>query len=360
MATPTRPPGTDAARFALPAPRPAGVRVRGAGRTSSATVGALSARTGELTVPALRGALRAGVPLEITLSDTWMGPVRLAADVTDVTGDDVVVELSDRRSARRSAAFLVGEVERFRFSDLGAAGVRSRRLDRFLHVDRLTGDDPLDDALDLRLLANQHFGRLTDVADSSTLADRFDRASVNLVCRLGSKAVGTGRVVVNGGDRSLSELEEESGGLPEHLWADGFVEASRVAVHPDYRGHGVFCALARGIGAATFDARARYIVLDSIDKLVPIYEKIGAVRLGITKKHQWSDEIEHVLAIDLCAGLGRFDRNALYWQVTFGSLVSRPPRHARELARRVPRGAAVLAAKSGMGRLQSLASRSTF
>jgi hypothetical protein len=131
-------------------------------------------------------------------------------------------------------------------------------------------------------------------------------------------------------------------------------------VHPDYRGHGVFCALARTIGAVTLDAGVRYIVMDSIERLLPLYRRLGAEPLGITKKHQWSDELEHVLAIDLSKGVGRFDRNALYWQVAFGAVVSDPPPYARELARRLPMGPAVLAAKSRLGRLQSRRSRAPF
>jgi hypothetical protein len=352
--------GLDTPRYPLPAPYAAEVRVRGDGRAGAATVHALSPRSGELTAPALRGAVRAGSVLDLTLPATWLGRLRLTGLVTGVRGEVVVVGFHDRESVRRSSAVLVGEVESFRFRELEAAGVRSRHLDRFLTVATVTGDEPLTEALDLRLLANQHFGRLLGLESSETLADRFDAVSVNLVCRLGRKAVGTGRIVFNGGDRSLSELEEESGGLPEHLWRDGFVEASRVAVHPCYRGHGVFCALARVIGAVTLGAGVRYIVMDSIDKLLPLYRRIGAEPLGITKKHQWSDELEHVLAIDLCRGVGRFDRNALYWQVVFGPVVRDPPPYARELARRVPLGPAVLGAKSWLGRLQSQRSRTEF
>lgn len=361
MLLPTGPPTVSARRHLLPAPYAAEVRLRGGGRAAGgATVHALSTRTGELSAPALGRTLAAGSVVDLTLPDTWLGRVRLSAQVCAVRGDDVVVEFRDRRSVRRSGALLVGEIESFRFRELEAAGVRARRLDRFLAVGTLPAGDPLTEALDLRLLANQHFGRLADLDTGAALADRFDEVSVHLLCRLGRKAVGTGRVVLNRGDRSLSELEEESGGLPEHLWRDGFVEASRVAVHPDYRGHGVFCALARAIGDVTFDARVRYIVLDSIDRLVPLYERIGARRLGITKKHQWSDEAEHVMAIDLCDGVGRFDRNALYWQVVFGLLLSDPPPHAHEMARRVPLGTAVLGAKSRMGRLQTRRSRAPF
>lgn len=357
MPIPTGPPaagGVDDRPYVLPAPLAAEVRTRG-GR-AAATVHALSPRAGGLTLPGQR----VGAVLQITLPATWLGRLDLTAQVTAVRNDRVEFALRDRRSVRRSSAYLVGEIESFRFRELERAGVRSRRLDRFLGVSTLTGDDPLAEALDLRLRANQHFGRLTGLDSGAALADRFDAVSVNLVCRLGRKAVGTGRVVLNGGDRELSELEEESGGLPEHLWRDGFVEASRVAVHPDYRGHGVFCALARAIGEVTLDAGVRYIVLDSIDQLLPLYRRIGAEPLGITKKHQWSDETEHVLAIDLSQGLGRLDRNALYWQVVFGRVVSGSPPHARALARRMPMGPVVLGAKSWAGRLQDRRARAQF
>lgn len=363
MRTPTGPPaagGTDARPFALPRPYAAELHPRDGGPAVHGTLHALSPRSGELRADAAGPVPRAGSVVDLTLPDSWLGRTRLTARISGRWGDTVGFDLHDHRSVRRSGAVLVGEVDSFRFRELEAAGVRSWHLNRFLTVETRTGDDPITDALDLRLLANQHFGRLTELETGAALADRFDEVSVNLVCRLGRKAVGTGRVVLNQGDRSLSELEEESGGLPEHLWRDGFVEASRVAVHPDYRGHGVFCAVARAIGDAAFRARVRYIVLDSIDRLLPLYRRIGAVPLGITKKHQWSDELEHVLAIDLCDQVGRVGRNALYWQVVFGTLMSGPPPYARELAGRVPLGPAVLAAKSRLGRLQARRSRAQF
>ena len=347
----TGPPG----RLALPSPYVAAVHTRGGG-TGRAVVHALSPWSAELTA----AGLRVGAAIELILPDTWLGRLRLTGRVTGVRGDEVVVAFRDRASVRRGGALLVGEVESFDFGALAAAGVRSRSLDRFLTVTTMTGDDPLDEALDLRLRANQHFGRLLELDTGATLVDRFDAVSTNLVCHLGRKPVGTGRVVHNRGDRSLSELEEESGGLPEHLWRDGFVEASRVAVHPGYRGHGVFCALARTIGEVTLAAGVRYIVMDSIDRLLPLYRRLGAEPLGITKKHQWSDELEHVLALDLCRGVGRFDRNALYWQVAFGAVVGEPPPYARELARRLPLGPAVLGVKSRVGRLQPRRARAPF
>ncbi|QHC56134.1 hypothetical protein EV639_10554 [Rathayibacter tanaceti] len=317
----------------------------------------LSTRAGELRMPAARPGV--GTELRLEVESGWLGRVVLPARVTGLGGGDTVaVELLGRPASERSAALLVGTVDAFTFGHLRAAGVAPRRLDRFLVVDEVTDADAFRAALELRLQANQHFGRLTDVEGSEQLVDRWDTASVTLVARLGSKNVGSARVVVNNGDRELSELEHEcadTGGLPQRLWDEGFVEASRVGVHPQYRGHGVFCALARAIGRTALEVQARFVVLDSIDKLIPLYEHLGAERLGITKKHQWSEETEQVMAIDIRESLGRIGRNALYWQSVFGPLLADRSLDARAAMRGLSRsGRAVFRAKSAVGRLQQL------
>ncbi|GAA3753401.1 GNAT family N-acetyltransferase [Salinactinospora qingdaonensis] len=252
----------------------------------------------------------------------WLGRLRLRAQLTayreEPGGVRFAFRIVDRRSRQFCAIALAGTVEGFDFAALASCGVKPSRMTGYLTVQTVSDDATFRQALGMRLAGNRSFGRLSEVTDCTEVADHLDPHSVNFMCLLGNKVLGTGRVVVNAGDRALSEIEAETTGLPVHIWRGGFVEVSRLAIHPDARGAGVVVALFREVARMVFNLDCRYLVLDSIEKLAPSYEKIGAKRLPLTKTHPYSAEPVQVMAIDLCEQLGRVDRRWLYWQYVFG------------------------------------------
>ncbi|WP_371659210.1 GNAT family N-acetyltransferase [Streptomyces sp. NBC_00280] len=256
----------------------------------------------------------------------WLGGWRLNAQLTGCREEAAGVRFSfrivDRASVRASAVVLVGTDPGFGFAELRAAGVRPARVARYLTVRTVADDVTHRQALDVRLVGNRHFGRLTDVRDSVEVADRLDAHAVSFVCLLGEKPVGTGRVVVNTGNRALSEIETETVGLPVHIWRGRFVEVSRLAIDPEHRGAGVVVALFRETARLAFNLDCRYLVLDAIEKLVPAYEKIGGTRLPIVKTHPYSKETVHVMAIDMGRQLGVLGRRWPYWQYVFGPVLA--------------------------------------
>lgn len=265
-------------------------------------------------------------------------------------GDRHWFRVVDRGSFAAAVELLLEWAPSFSFLEAAALGVGSRRAARRVVAGVVHDAGSLRDALEVRLLANQSFGRLAGVRDPWDLLDDLDGHAVNVLCRLGRKPVGAGRVVVVGGDRSRSECER-SVALPDWLWRAGFVEVSRFAVHPGYRGANVIVELFREVARIALRLRARYLVLDCIDKLVPIYERIGARRLGLGKQHPYSSERVHLLYVDVLESLTRL-RRFLAWAVVFGPVV-RDPRNehllreyehtmgfAPRLAYRLKRGAA--------------------
>lgn len=247
------------------------------------------------------------------------GALRVQVTTYDASGR-YWFRVADQSSVARAALLLLRSASTaMSLSQLPAYGVSQRRGARELSVKVVDGDQ-LRDALHLRLLGNQAFGRLRDVHDESSLRDTLDDHAVNIVCYLGERAVGTGRVVLNGGDRSLSEIETEVG-LPDWLWERGFAEVSRVAIHPQFRGGAAMIELFREVARIGLTARCRYLVLDCIEKLVPTYQRIGARLLGREKRHPYSSETVHVMAIDLLDSLASLRGNLAYWVAVFGPVV---------------------------------------
>ncbi|MFE6162214.1 GNAT family N-acetyltransferase [Streptomyces sp. NPDC056486] len=319
----------------------------------------LSTYGGEFVTEDPGRCLSPGMSVDIDSWLPWLGHLRLRAQLTgcqeQLDGVHFQFALADRGSVRTAAIVLTGTSDGFGFGDLRDAGVRPSRVTKYLTVQTVSDTASFRQALDVRLVGNRRFGRLADVDDGTEVADHLDPHAVNFICLLGDKALGTGRVVVNSGSRALSEIENETTGLPVHIWRGGFVEVSRLAIHPDYRGAGVVVALFREVARLAFHLDCRYLVLDAIEKLVPVYQKIGAQRLPISKTHPYSKETVRVMAVDIAEQLGRLDRKWLSWQYVFGP----PVRHHLDTASphaltRFVRGLGVLpfALKRALSRVQ--------
>jgi hypothetical protein len=283
----------------------------------------LTAYRGEFTADDPGRCLAPGMVVTLTSWLPWTGELRLHAQIcacrSEPDGVRCVFRLINRESVETAAMLLVGTVDGFGFAALTALGVKPSRMTKYLSTQTVSDEVAFRRALGVRLLGNRNFGRLDAVDDATELADRLDPHSVTILCLLGEKAVATGRVVVNVGDHTLSEIEADTAGLPAHVWRHGFVEVSRLAIHPDFRGSGgINVALFREIARLSFHLDCRYLVLDAIAKLVPVYQRIGATRLNLTKTHPYSKETVHVMAIDISEQLGHFGRRWLSWQYVFG------------------------------------------
>jgi hypothetical protein len=195
-------------------------------------------------------------------------------------------------------------------------GLPTRGAQRYLTVVRVHTAAEMAEVCTLRRVANQLYGRRHDANDDASWTDGLDPASICILVRLGSKPVGTGRIVVNDGNRALSEIDAEVR-LPDWLREDGFVEVSRVAIDPDHRSSGIMIAIFREMGRLALELNCRHMVLDAIERLTPIYEKIGGQRLPIQAKHPYSDEPCNVVVVDIRKSLTTVDRRLLPWTYVF-------------------------------------------
>ncbi|MEE1886605.1 GNAT family N-acetyltransferase [Pseudomonas carassii] len=265
-----------------------------------------------------------GIDLELTLECRWSGTCRVRVQVTGVHLSDDQRSYSfrvlDPASSQALALLLLCQRERFSFDCLPAALRKSTAIDRLLAVNIVNANDLMHEVLACRLAANRHYGRLGDVESAWSLWDEFDPYSIHVAASLGSKCVGSGRVVVNDGHRGRCEIEVATP-LPQWLWDAGFVEMSRVAIHPEYAGHRVMLALLRELGRITLHLRSRYIVLDAIEVLVPIYVKLGARCLPIHKQHPYSGERVRIMYFDVGQLLASLDRGLLHWLYVFGPTI---------------------------------------
>ncbi|CDM60012.1 MULTISPECIES: GNAT family N-acetyltransferase [Rhizobium] len=251
----------------------------------------------------------------------WGGRFNIRGRVVhraELDGGSQLVIRPERVPDKAAAGWLaVCESDTFGIRQLRMNGLSARGAGRFLRISRCSTVADWHNVVRLRRIANQFFGRHQEADDDTIWTDELDDNSLSLLVWLGRNPVGTGRLVFNGGDRRLSEIEASSP-LPDWVWAERFLEVSRVAIDADHRSAGVMIAIFQEVGRIALETNCRYLVLDAIEKLVPIYEKVGAVHLPNTKKHPFSDETVHVMVIDIRRSLTSIDRRLLYWLAVFG------------------------------------------
>ena len=269
-------------------------------------------------------------------------------------GARIVLRMADPASVDRAAVLATCTAPGFGIHALWTYGLKPRGLMRHLRVVPVAGLADMATVYRLRRDANQFYGRRPDAHDPEAWADPLDACSILFLGLLGDKPIATARLVVNGGDRSRSELQALVP-VPEEFWEGGFVEVSRLVVHPDFRGNRIRLDMFREVERLALGLGVRYLLFDAIPKLAPLYEAVGGRRLPLTKKHQDSDEIEQVMYVDMRAILARVNRFSAVWLAGFGGTLGRhleiagrePTDVILGPARRSPAAAVI----RGMGRL---------
>lgn len=265
-----------------------------------------------------------GMDLELQFNCPWSGQAIVRVQVLgrfEELGSFLChFRVLDKPSSTAVALMLLCQRRHFTFDSLPASLRKCPAVDRLINVAIIEGAHALDEVLACRLAANRHYGRLEDVQDPRALWDEWDAYAIQVCARLGNKCVGAGRVVVNSSHRDRCEIEMSTP-LPGWLWAAGFVEMSRVAILPEYAGHRVMLALLRELGRITLHLQSRYIVLDAIEILVPIYTRLGAQCLPITKKHPYSGETVRVMYFDVGHLLSSLNWHLPHWLYVFGPAI---------------------------------------
>ncbi len=247
------------------------------------------------------------------------------------------VDLMNEGSVRKAANWALAISETFTGHTMWTFGFDRNESRDWIRISHVVDARDLAVVHELRREANQFFGRRIN-AEAAEWADPLDNAAIILLARLGQKSIASARLVINGGDRQKSDISARlviNGGdhhnseilksvhLPNFLWDHGLAEVSRLVVHPDYQGASLRLQLFVAIGRLALLANVRYLVFDSIPKLVPLYEKIGAVALPLTTRHPDSDEMETVMYLDVPTALRSFDKGALYTLILFGRMLIR-------------------------------------
>jgi GNAT superfamily N-acetyltransferase len=297
-----------------------------AGRVLTGELEALSARDMLLRAVDRERLLVPGAVLRVRVPTAWGMDFDIAARITglarETTGTLLHLRVANRRSTATLGHLAVCTCNGFSAHTMWTQGLPQHPLRRLLRIRQAVTAADLEQVHRLRRDANQFYGRRPGDDDIASWADPLDRSSIVLLACLGDRAVATGRLVVNDGDRGRSELQGLVP-LPDFLWEGGFAEVSRLVVHPDFQGLSIRSDMFREVASVALALGVRYLVFDAIPKLIPLYEKVGGVCLPLTKKHQDSDEIETVMYLDIRSILTTFNLKSILLLIAFRSALAR-------------------------------------
>jgi hypothetical protein len=240
--------------------------------------------------------------VELEAYRPWQAVFRLNGQVVALERGErltkAYIRLVDQRSVEAAGLLAACECPEFGAHTMWAYGLRLSALKKAIRVEPVVTAEKMALALELRRDANRFYGRRIAANNLWLWSDELDETSLIILILLGNKPVGTVRLVVNGEDQNKSRIEHVIE-LPDFIRAGMFVEVSKLAIHPDFRGTGIRLPLFAEVARLALLLDCRYVVFEAIEKLVPIFEKIGAIRLDLTKSPEGSDEIAHVMYFDL-------------------------------------------------------------
>lgn len=189
------------------------------------------------------------------------------------------------------------------------------RAIRFRYVNQ---ESDMQAVLKLRLLASQHEGRHLGKVDAGITLDRYDAYARQVMCIVGAVRVAAARLVFNDGKKNRSEHEDYGLDLPPWLWKEGFVEATQVYTHPDYRGADVFLFLMQHVSRVAMSAGYRYVLMHCSDAMIPIYQRIGAKNMKM-RFHlpAAAGAVFNVMLLDCYAGAAGVGANPFTYNLSF-------------------------------------------
>jgi|SRR5215510_2205479 len=157
--------------------------------------------------------------------------------------------------------------------------------------------DELEEVLRLRFLAYSKAGKLGANLTVSDMEDEFDCRSEMHIARFRQEVIGSLRVILNKESDALSYLRYVALPVPNLPLRKDIVEASRLCVHPDYIGRGLFYPFAARMALTAIKFNKRYILGGATIDLVPVWERCGFVPMRITYPDEDFNCIEHHLML---------------------------------------------------------------
>jgi len=235
----------------------------------------------------VEGSFVEGLTMDLRLMMPARGEFKTVVEVVEILRTPERVEIYTRW--RHNTPDLLNSISEFLLMTVPNLTIKALRDHGFLVADLEKAflfkyaqtPEEIEKILKLRLIAAKGEGRWLDTEDFNVMRDKWDPYARQIYCEVNGKMVASSRIVFNNGLKERSEHVSYNVDIPSWLWEEGFVEGSRVCTDPEFRGSDVFTRMAQQMCHIVTQSGHRYLLMNCVDSLVPIYKKmIGVVSLN--------------------------------------------------------------------------------
>jgi hypothetical protein len=185
--------------------------------------------------------------------------------------------------------------------DLKNAGMKPTSVSNGLTFGFVKNEDEYRDVLKLRHLAYAQVGKMDPKSPIESAGDIYDSRARILYAKHNGKTVGSIRIMFHS---ATDEFEHEQFiELPKNFpKKENIVEMTRFCTDPNYRGMDLFYAICARAALAIVQSGRQYMLGSTVDKLLPIYQKIGWAPTGVFYNHEGLGNEKHqILLCDMRA-----------------------------------------------------------
>lgn len=236
----------------------------------------------------VEGAFFPGLVIDLKLMMPARGEFESVVEVTNLHRGEGTVDLycqwrSEKGDLMNAVSeFLLMTVSGLTIKGLRDSGFLVADLEKAFLFKHAQTPQEIEEILKLRLVAAKGEGRWLDTDDHTVMRDKWDSYARQIYCEVNGQIVAASRIVFNNGLKERSEHVNYHVAIPEWLWTEGFVEASRVCTHPSFRGTDVFARMVQQMSHIVTQSGHRFLLMNCVDSLVPVYKKFA----GVTSLHQ--------------------------------------------------------------------------
>lgn len=265
-----------------------------------------------------------GTQLNLTASFPMVGDLSLSVKVTrvGVTSErdkDYLVVGTEYTSLSKNARNIIGQYllqfgNAESLADLRQAGFFPQSVAKGTDYYFLKTEHDYEQVLNLRLLAHQAGGTVSETASMYDMSDRFDSNSRIIVAKYRDKIVASARIHYSTLEEPM-EHEQYVQWPTDYPRRDTVFEITRVCTHPAFRSNDLLAGLLRFIATTSIQPQRPWVLISSTDAMVPFYQKIGLVLTSLHYEHPVYKGKQNMLLTNSLDVIRGRSVHPVYWNV---------------------------------------------
>lgn len=197
------------------------------------------------------------------------------------------------------------------------SGLETPKVSKAVDYTFVKTEEEFQETLELRRLSYVHEGKIPPQSGPADLTDIYDTRSRIVIGRYQGKIVSTARLTFSEIDEKM-EQEEYMDWSTEMPRRDRVVEIMRACTHPDFRGSDLLMGMFQFIALTVVQSHRPWIVINTTEKLEPLYKKIGFNCTGHSYNVEMFGNLEHkVMIANVPDAMSGLNVNPIVWNLVW-------------------------------------------